>query len=73
MKKILTKMKELTRIPLAGETEANRQNFCFGLVGTVLLGYKVGDTVVWKVPSGMRKLKNKEMLYQPESAGNWYQ
>lgn len=35
-------------------------------VGTALLGYKVGDTVVWKVPIGMRKLKIKEMLYQPE-------
>lgn len=41
-------------------------------VGTALLGYKVGDTVVWKVPSGMRKLKIKEMLYQPESAGDWH-
>ena len=42
-------------------------------VGTALLGYKVGDTIEWKVPSGMRKLKIKEMLYQPESEGDLYQ
>jgi len=39
-------------------------------VGTALLGYKAGDIVSWKVPSGIRKLKIKEVLYQPESEGD---
>ena len=42
-------------------------------IGTALLGYKVGDSVKWKVPGGMRKLKIKEILYQPESEGDMYQ
>ncbi len=42
-------------------------------VGTALLGYKVGDVIKWEVPSGVRKLKIKEMLYQPESEGDLYQ
>lgn len=42
-------------------------------VGTALLGYKVGDIIKWEVPSGVRKLKIKEMLYQPESEGDLYQ
>jgi len=42
-------------------------------VGTALLGYTVGDIVTWEVPSGMRKLKIKEMLYQPEFEGDLYQ
>lgn len=42
-------------------------------VGTALLGYKVGDTVVWEVPAGVRKLKIEKMLYQPEAAGSIYE
>ncbi|MEN6384039.1 MAG: nucleoside diphosphate kinase regulator [Phycisphaerales bacterium] len=41
-------------------------------IGTALLGYKVGDAVRWRVPYGIKKLKIKEMLYQPESEGEWY-
>ncbi len=41
-------------------------------IGTALLGYKVADTVAWRVPGGMRKLKIKEMLYQPEFEGDLY-
>ena len=39
-------------------------------VGTALLGYREGDVVEWRVPSGTRVLKVESVLYQPESAGN---
>jgi regulator of nucleoside diphosphate kinase len=39
-------------------------------IGTALLGYRVGDTLEWKVPAGLRRLKVTEILYQPEAAGN---
>ncbi len=39
-------------------------------VGTALLGYRVGDDIEWKVPGGIRKLKIKKILYQPEVAEN---
>ena len=41
-------------------------------IGTALLGYKVGDTIEWKVPGGMAKLKVEEILYQPEAAGDYH-
>lgn len=41
-------------------------------IGTALLGYKVGDTIRWQIPSGVRKIKIKEIVYQPESAGDWH-
>jgi len=41
-------------------------------IGTALLGYKVGDVIEWKVPAGLRKLKVLEVLYQPESAGDYH-
>jgi regulator of nucleoside diphosphate kinase len=38
-------------------------------IGTALLGYKAGDTLELKVPTGLRRLRIKEVLYQPEAAG----
>ena len=40
-------------------------------VGTALIGFKVGDVIKWNVPQGKRNLKVKEIMYQPESAGNF--
>ena len=39
-------------------------------IGTAILGYRRGDTIEWPVPSGLRKLRVEEILYQPESAGD---
>jgi regulator of nucleoside diphosphate kinase len=39
-------------------------------IGTAILGYRLGDTIEWQVPSGLRRLKVEEILYQPESAGD---
>jgi len=39
-------------------------------IGTAILGYRVGDTVEWRVPGGVRTLRIEEILYQPEAAGH---
>jgi regulator of nucleoside diphosphate kinase len=39
-------------------------------IGTAILGYRQGDTIEWPVPSGLRKLKVEEIVYQPEAAGD---
>ena len=41
-------------------------------IGTAMLGYGVGDTFVWEVPDGIRRLKVKELLYQPEASGHYH-
>ncbi|MDD5652900.1 MAG: nucleoside diphosphate kinase regulator [Candidatus Omnitrophica bacterium] len=41
-------------------------------IGTAILGYKVGDIIEWKVPAGMRKLKIKKILYQPEAVKDYH-
>ena len=38
-------------------------------IGTAILGYRVGDVVTWRVPSGQRRLQVDEVLYQPEREG----
>lgn len=41
-------------------------------VGTAMLGYRVGDTVEWQTPGGLRKLRIEGLLYQPEAAGDFH-
>lgn len=41
-------------------------------IGTALLGYSVADTIEWKVPAGIAKLKVEKILYQPEAAGDYH-
>lgn len=41
-------------------------------IGTAMLGYHVGDTIKWHVPAGIRRLKVTDILYQPESAGDYH-
>ena len=41
-------------------------------VGTAMIGYRVGDTIEWEVPAGLRRLKVQEVLYQPEASGDYH-
>ncbi len=41
-------------------------------IGTALIGYRVGDTIEWEVPAGLRRLKVEEILYQPEASGHYH-
>lgn len=41
-------------------------------IGTALIGYRAGDRITWRVPSGLKKLKVKSILYQPEAAGDFH-
>lgn len=41
-------------------------------IGTAMLGYRVGDTFLWQVPDGVRRLQVKQVLYQPEAAGDYH-
>ena len=46
--------------------------FSFGVAyDTPVLGYRVGDVFVWKVPAGLREYRVKEILFQPEASGNY--
>lgn len=40
-------------------------------IGTAMLGYRVGSVIEWQVPSGLRRIKVEEILYQPEAAGDY--
>lgn len=55
-------------------TEANTDEGKISILAplaTALLGHRLGDTVEFQAPTRMRKLKVEEILYQPESAGDY--
>jgi regulator of nucleoside diphosphate kinase len=41
-------------------------------IGTAMIGYQRGDVIEWEVPSGVRRLRVEEVLYQPESKGEYH-
>lgn len=41
-------------------------------IGTAILGYKEGDYIQWKVPSGIADIHVKKVIYQPEAAGDYH-
>ena len=41
-------------------------------VGTAMIGYRAGDVIEWEVPSGLRRLKVEEIIYQPEASGDYH-
>ena len=35
-------------------------------LGTAILGYRVGDSIRWKIPSGEGRWRVEEIVFQPE-------
>ncbi|MEA5109839.1 Regulator of nucleoside diphosphate kinase [bioreactor metagenome] len=53
------------------EADSRQQKISvFAPVATALLGYRKGDTVRWKVPTGEAELRISEIIYQPEASGD---
>jgi regulator of nucleoside diphosphate kinase len=40
-------------------------------LGMAILGYRVGDKVSWKMPSGVHELQIEAVHFQPEAVGNY--
>lgn len=55
-------------------TEANTDEGKISILAplaTALLGHRCGETIKFQAPTRLRKLKIEEILYQPESAGDY--
>ena len=57
--------------PEEADASANKISIVAPL-GTAILGYRVGDTVIWPMPHGERRYKIVEIAYQPEAAGDYH-
>ncbi|HOA72108.1 MAG TPA: nucleoside diphosphate kinase regulator [Phycisphaerae bacterium] len=63
---------EAMEVTLVFPEEADAANGRISVVapmGAALLGYRAGDTVEFAVPRGKRRMRIKEVLYQPEASG----
>ena len=59
---------------LACPKDANIDNGSISVlapIGTAILGYAKGDVVEWPVPSGKRRIRIEDILYQPEAAWDY--
>lgn len=57
--------------PADGDLDRGRVSILTRL-GTSLLGCRIGDLVRWNTPEGPRELRVEEIIYQPESAGDFH-
>ncbi len=57
--------------PSAANISENKLSILAPL-GMALLGYHKGDIIEWPVPSGIRKVKVDDIIYQPEAAGDYH-
>ena len=56
----------------ANANSANGKISILAPVGTAMLGYRVGDTVEWEMPGGLKRLRVEEIVYQPEAEGDYH-
>lgn len=40
-------------------------------IGTALLGLRVGQSIEWQVPTGMKRIRVVAIRYQPEASGDY--
>jgi len=73
LKDLDTKEEIVFRLVYPGETDFGEEVISvLAPVGTAVLGYRVGDTIEWEVPDGMRRLLIMEILHQPEAEGELF-
>lgn len=61
-------------VSLVYPDEANRTQGKLSVlspIGTAIIGYRAGDVIQWQTPGGLKRIEIKEVLYQPESAGEY--
>lgn len=57
--------------PREANVEQNRISI-LAPVGTAMIGCRVGQTIKWNAPGGVRKMKIVKIIYQPEAAGDYH-
>ena len=53
-------------LPSKANADAGRLSVLAPL-GMAVLGYRAGDTIEWRVPGGLRRLRVIEVMFQPEA------
>ena len=65
---------EEKEITLVYPNEANRSTGKISIlspIGTAIIGYREGDVINWLTPGGLKRIRIKKVLYQPEASGDY--
>ncbi|MFA6950433.1 MAG: nucleoside diphosphate kinase regulator [Lentimicrobiaceae bacterium] len=68
------KTEQITKLQIVYPEDADltkKKISIFAPIGTALLGYRKGDIISWTIPSGTAEFKILDIVYQPESEGNF--
>ncbi len=61
---------EISKLTISWPDEADPQEYRINVLaplGMALLGVRVGEDVEWDMPSGVRRLRIEQVLFQPEA------
>ena len=65
---------EEKEITLVYPNEANRSTGKISIlspIGTAIIGYREDDVINWLTPGGLKRIRIKKVLYQPEASGDY--
>ena len=65
---------EEKEITLVYPNEANHSTGKISIlspIGTAIIGYREGDVINWLTPGGLKRIRIKKVLYQPEASGDY--
>lgn len=65
---------EEKEITLVYPNEANRSTGKISIlspIGTAIIGYREGDVINWLTPGGLKRIRIKKVLYQPDASGDY--
>lgn len=63
---------EISLVYPENEDWSNNMMSVLSPIGTAILGYMVGDTIEWEVPSGVTQIQIQKVFYQPEASGDYH-
>jgi len=65
---------EEKEITLVYPNEANHSTGKISIlspIGTAIIGYREDDVINWLTPGGLKRIRIKKVLYQPEASGDY--
>jgi regulator of nucleoside diphosphate kinase len=69
---VATFEKRTVRVVFPKDADANRGRISvLAPIGSALLGLRVGQSIEWPVPTGLKRIRVVEIRYQPEACGDF--
>jgi regulator of nucleoside diphosphate kinase len=72
LKDLETNEEKVYTLVFPSEADLSQQKiYVLAPIGTAILGYRIGDTVEWRVSAGVKNMRIEDILFQPEAEGHY--